>query len=470
MKVFLHLWIARLGAAIFTAALVMAMVFTLTGCDQASGTGKSDPESGKTEDLPEEPFTGAVLSKETGVIAKGATRQFSVTTKVPVEWTVEGGSDGGGTFIDDDGVLTIGKNEASITLVVRAKSAGEELGAAVVKLQGWKDLTGKLKDIFADGKPGSVGLGAFVGITAAAYGNGRWVIAGRSADDWWFTAVAWSDDDGETWHRAEIPVLYQETIESIAYGGPAGNEKFVLGGYLSHAFYSSDGAVWKKVKNVIPPRTLSNPNEPNPLINMVYGEVEGAGVFIASNSTGKFSTSPDGVNWTYGGWANPPNPGERVDLINHTILYDTAYGSGLVNGEQVPMFKGWGLGTAVYSVNGASWTLLTPEAEDALHFVPSVPNSGYENIGVQAVNTAGGPMFKKAIFTGGKKGSSNHNVYGRYVPCADDGSVYVYENTDPRPAGWDYEKHISFIVPGGGKYLAVGVGNRAAIAHAEAFE
>jgi hypothetical protein len=459
---------------LFLAALVMAMGFTLTGCDQASGSvgsgaGAPNPgASGGGGDSPEEPlFTGAVSSVDTSPIAKGAKRQFSVNAKVPVKWEVTGNSEGGGTSISDDGVLTVGKKEASITLVVRAisaeetaKSAGEELGTAEVKLQGWKDLTGKLSSIFADGDPASSGLGAFDGITAAAYGNGRWVIAGHSAEDWWYTAVAWSDDEGETWHEAEIPAIYEEFIFSIAYNG----ERFVLGDYLSHGFYSPDGAVWTKVLNVVPPILTSKPDLRNPLRNIVYGEVDGGGLFIAANSSSHFSTSTDGVNWTYRGAAEEGNT---------AALHYAAYGSGLLDGKRVKMFKGWGLGTAVYSVNGVSWTPLTAEAEAALRFVPSVPKSGYDGIGVQAVNTSSGPMFKDPIFTGGKKGSANVSFSGSYVPApADDGSVSAYILKPARASSvkWDYEKHVKFIVPGGGKYLAVGVGNRAAIAHAEAFK
>ena len=66
-------------------------------------------------------------------------------------------------------------------------------------------------------------------------------------------------------------------------------------------------------------------------------------------------------------------------------------------------FRGSGYTTTAYSTNGIDWTELTVEEAEGLHFIPSVPDAGFNNAPVQAMDTkASGKkssMFYK-VFTG----------------------------------------------------------------------
>ncbi|MDR1257609.1 MAG: hypothetical protein LBJ86_07675 [Spirochaetaceae bacterium] len=145
------------------------------------------------------------------------------------------------------------------------------------------------------------------------------------------------------------------------------------------------------------------------------------------------------------------------------------------------MFRAWGLDTEaankradVYSTTGTSWTYLTAEEAADQHFIPVFPaSSGYSGLGLLAMDVTKGPMFTGVIFR-----ADGDKIFtgiappplGKHLPCPDDGSVYVYDSSATGIPPYKYNNYVDFVVPGGGKYLAVGVGNRAAIAHAEAFE
>jgi hypothetical protein len=424
----------------------LVIVFTPAGCEQ-------EPAASKSAVVTEQLFTGIVSSAETGLIAKGGTRQFIADTGDPVRWSVEGGAPESGTAVSEDGVLTVGTGEDNITLLVRAENDGTELGTATVKVKGWKDLSGKLDSIFSNGY--GDGGSRDIGITAAAYGNGRWVIAGHSYEDWMYPAVAWSDDEGDTWTPAAIPHIYEDYPFSIAYGGPAGGEKFVIGGYIGGVSYSADGATWTWV-HLFQSFTGNGGISRNAVYSLVYG----GGLFVASNGSSQFAYSPDGVSWMYGDMG----------------LSFLSYGSGLADGKRVSMFRGLTgdyPGTPVYSTDGVNWTTLTPEVAAAQRYIPAVPSAGYKNIAVQAMNTAAttakGGMFTKIFGDANDADFPIMSVTGKYVPCPDDPAVYVYQKIAAARGGGKYNNYVKFIVPGGGKYLVVGAGSRAAIAHAEAF-
>lgn len=425
-------------------ALLLTLLAALPACENDGPSAPPEPE-------PEAEFTGAVSSEETGIIAKGATRQFTADTDAEVIWTVDGSA---GTTIDETGLLSVGKSEANITLKIRAESDGAVLGTAAVKVKGWKDISEQLSAIFSSGY--GVGGSRDTGITAAAYGGGVWVIAGHSVEDWKYPAVAWSDDDGETWHKAETPLSKEEYCNSIVYGGPPGKEKFVIGGYLGNAIYSTDGKKWSRSDLHFKSWSGSGTSR-NPLRYTAYGEVKDGGLFVTSNGTSEFAYSSDGEKWTKGDG--------KLSLL--------CYGAGLVEGGSVNMFTAAADGGAVYSVNGIDWT---QDEAGGLHFIPAVPDAGYNNIPVQAMDTKPSSkkssMFYQQIFTG-KHGTGNFSTMsesGKYVPCPDDSSVYVYQSAYNSGSSYKYANYVNFIVPGGGKYLAVGAGYRAAIAHAEAFE
>ncbi|MDR0409373.1 MAG: hypothetical protein LBH18_03140, partial [Spirochaetaceae bacterium] len=450
-----------------------ALVFAPAGCEHTLVPVKdavnedAEPDAEDLDDnVPEEErpaFTGAVLSLQTGMITKNATRQFIADTDMPVTWAVTGGSEGGGTSISDSGLLSVGRNEANITLHIRAESGGAELGTATVKVKSWKDLSAQLSDIFAE----SYGVMNKTGITAAAYGNGIWVIAGHSANkanekDWMYPAAAWSDDNGATWHKANYPAVYEDYSFSIAYGGPAGNEKFVLGCHIGRAAYSSDGKEWTLTRQLFKSFAGNGSISRNALYRMAYGELEGGGLFVAAGAS-EIAYSPDGVDW----------------IVKDMELDSLCYGTGIAGGKRVGMFMGKSGDDSVYSTNGADWTTLAAEAEAALSFIPSVPNSGYSGIKVQPLpfsetDSNRHAMFKRKVFTSEGDGSFSLYTGGKYVPYAGVPGVYVHEVVgNGYQQQVNYDRYVKFVVPGGANnslYMAFGAGHRAAIAHAEAFE
>jgi hypothetical protein len=461
----------------FVSAALMALVFVLAGCEQQAEEAGSDNKVLSEGEPPA--FTGIVSSAETYIIGRGEIRQFTADTDAAITWTVTGGSVEGGTSISEDGLLTVGKKEDSITLIVRAESGGEELGTARIKVKVWKDVTAGLAKIIADGLDGSVGGGKYMGIQAAAYGNGTWVVAGYGAANWYYGAVAWSKDDGDTWTKAALPLVYNESINTIIYDGPEGNKQFIIGGNRNNTtgaiYRSTDGINWKRV--VIMPYVAAGVGARHPVARLVYGEVEGGGVYVATDGTNTFAYSSDGITWI-----NKDDYGNNLEGIDYThVMQNIAYGSGLVGGKRVAMFRAWGLDSNadtkradIYSTTGTSWTVLTPEEAADMHFIPVCPdNYDYTGKGLRTLDFTKGDMFTGVIwradgnkvFSGIAPGAND-----RYSPCPDDESVYVYDNTIPSSPAYKYNNYVDFVVSGGGKYLAVGVGNRAAIAHAEAFE
>jgi hypothetical protein len=472
----------------FVSAALMALVFVLAGCEHQAEEAGSDNKIASEYEPPD--FTGIVSSAETGIIGRGEIRQFTLDTDIdaPVTWTVTGNvAEGEGedkTSISEDGLLTVGKKEDGLTLIVRAESGGEELGTAAVKIKIWKDITANLDYIIADGKSDSVGGAKYAGITAAAYGNGTWVVAGYSADNWYYPALAWSKDDGDTWTRVNFfpGLVYNESINSIIYDGPPGGKQFIIAGNRNNTsgdiHRSTDGVTWKRVR--VMPSVLSGGGTPRHMISrLVYGEVEGGGIYVATNGVNIFAYSSDGITWT-----NSDAEGNKLEVIkgsSGTYTDVVVYGSGLVDGKRVAMFRAWGLDTNaatkrmdVYSTTGTSWTRLTPEEAAAQHFIPIVPDSyGYGGLGLRDMDITKGSMFTGVIF----RADGNKTFSGispgpsdKYSPCPDDGSVYIYDDKVTGTPPYKYNNYVAFIAPGGNKYLAVGVGNRAAIAHAEAFD
>jgi hypothetical protein len=471
----------------FMSAALMALVFVLAGCEQQPEEGGPDNKIASEYEPPD--FTGIVSSAETGIIGRGETRQFTLDTDIdaPVTWTVTGNvAEGEGedkTSISEDGLLTVGKKEDGLTLIVRAESGGEELGTAAVKIKIWKDITANLDYIIADGKSDSVGGAKYAGITAVAYGNGTWVVAGYSADNWYYPALAYSKDGGDTWHQVNLfpPPGYNESINTIIYDGPEGDKKFIVGGEINnnsgYGYYSKDGVKWTRVR--VMPSVLPGDSTPrSPISRLVYGEVEGGGIYIATNGTNVFAYSSDGITWTY-----KDDNGNKMEVIKEKgshVMQHIAYGSGLVDGERVPMFRAWGLHTDaankradVYSTNGTSWTRITAEEAAAMHFIPVCPDSyAYSGKGLRTLDFTTGDMFTGVIWRsyGYKVFSGISPGIAMYSLCPDDETVYIYDDSIPSPPPYYYNNYVKYVVSNGSKYMAVGVGNHAAIAHAEAFD
>jgi hypothetical protein len=75
-----------------------------------------------------------------------------------------------------------------------------------------------------------------------AYGGGKFVAGGQ-------TGYTSTSTDGILWTNTKSVGIGE--IQAIAYGGTAGQEKFIVSGgdYNVDIAYSSDGSTWTKVSN-----------------------------------------------------------------------------------------------------------------------------------------------------------------------------------------------------------------------------
>ena len=94
-----------------------------------ASSGGEDPGDEPTPDP--SPITSVIVTGKDSLVKKGTTRQFSAevigenSPSQEVVWTVTGG-DSAGTFISQDGLLTVDKNETSKSLNVIATSTADE--------------------------------------------------------------------------------------------------------------------------------------------------------------------------------------------------------------------------------------------------------------------------------------------------------------------------------------------------------
>jgi hypothetical protein len=186
----------------------------------------------------------------------------------------------------------------------------------------------------SDGKSGWTELSSALDsgdtqIRGLAYGNGKFIAA------WGMSGKISTSTDGITWTSPQtVTALNGGGIYGIAYGGLAGQEKFVAVGYHGMAAYSSDGTSWATVDTKL---------------DKTLGEIEcivwGKDKFVAAGTYnrinfGKMTTSPDGINWTL--VSDSP--------FGTNYIHAIAYGNGkfvVVGGE----------GKIAASSNGTTWTL-----------------------------------------------------------------------------------------------------------------
>jgi hypothetical protein len=462
-------------------AVITAVFLAMAGCDQLTELGGSadkqdddmltifpggieetEENAGTEEEQASEdtvsPFTGAVKSTVSSPIEKGKTRNFTVKSDGPVIWIVEGSSEGSGTSISETGdksaKLIVGANETSITLIVKALSAesgknakmtgapsdnagnGELLGTATLKIKGWQEITSGFESVFT--ALTSTVTGHTFGIQSAAYGNGIWVMGGGGASTKDIQTikpvVAWSEDEGKTLTEANFispnKLIDEENIRCVIYDGPKDDKKFVAGTYRGGVLWSKDGKDWTKIKNVFNVVYGGNTDQPfNTLGPVVYGEGTSGGKYVITRSNGGFAYSDDAETWTIGG-----DIYEAANEIGSGLTFiGLQYGTGNPGNGETGIFLAQYRSassdiTNVYSVNGINWVVLGPEADVTLNFKAAAP-AGYDQKLSVPVDTSG------VRFAGDEK----------------------------------FATKVYFVASGGGKYLAFGNGNRAAIAHAEVF-
>jgi hypothetical protein len=260
--------------------------------------------------------------------------------------------------------------------------------------------------------------------------------------------MAYSDDDGEHWTEIHttLPLLYEETTQSLIYAGPPDDKKFILGTARGNIFWSYDGVKWTKVTDIFPSYTPANGLKH--IRQVLYGDIDangGRGRYIAVALTGRVTWSDDGgktwvphyadTDWRY-----------VADCTGITVQY----GTGIIGGKRVKMFFGAGyLGKPenkvyCYSLDGIDWVTLEVNEVDAVAFEPNAPAGAH-----------GVLSWKDEVDT------STLNF-------AVDMATYEFQGQKgPIIEGPGVSSYAAFVAYGNGKYLAVGKGRRLAWTDAE---
>jgi hypothetical protein len=387
------------------------LLLTVSACENPTG-GTDNTNLGKTGGT----GTLSVTSRISGFMDKGGyTRTFSVSPKQAVTWTVEGTSEKSKTAIGQDGKLSIGANEASITLTVKATAVDNpaEWGTAEVKVRGWIDLSAGLEGKVFDVANYTAGIYALAYAEGLGTGKGRWVMSGagiNSKKGDTYPVTLYSDDNGETWVQDTrflrgpqsqgesigfLTGYYPEIAASFIYDGPAGDKKFVMGTARGNIFWSRDGITWTKVWSnyVMPPESSGGHSDPPgfSLSTLVYGEVDTGEVtegryLVSFPVTARNAWSKDAETWTE---AERKYPYLRTDTKTFNQAMPARdyrphlrYGTGMVNGVRKGVFlarvdmsglPGTGVGVTgalvdlnLYTADGINWTTLADRDPDTI--------------------------------------------------------------------------------------------------------
>jgi hypothetical protein len=366
----------------------------------------------------------------------------------------------------------VGENEASITLTVRATAVDnpEEWGEREIKVRGWHELSENLKDIFEY-------------VVCMAYNGSRWVAGGddpASTPGWRIPAIAYSDDNGETWTKTEdftkFPGEYEftakEAVCSLIYDGPEGDKKFLMGTYCANVFWSYDGITWTKDVNIF--------NDSYPFADkvslIVYGEAGGVPRYMAPSINDEYAYTTDTRDWKVSGkrWQTVPHmmknitwKGTLLDPPPYSRAVDIQYGTGMVDGSRRGMFFARWIAVIrtnpsspfpqetdmyLYSTDGFSWEALatkidvsTDDLFNGYWFSP-VDEAGLAALAFQPAPPAGGSA----------------KIY-KYIPKIDTKGETLFAGND------EYSKEVRFAITGGGYIIAAGEGRRVAIAHEGAY-
>jgi hypothetical protein len=124
---------------------------------------------------------------------------------------------------------------------------------------------------------------------AVAYLNGK------------FVSISFNSTDGSTWTEHE-PVLGGVGVRGMAYGGPAGREKYVAVGNEGAMAWSEDGEHWTQLSASVFG------------LSYIYDIAYGGGIFLAAGQDGKMAYSVDGMFWKL----IPPGIGTEKNSFNST--------------------------------------------------------------------------------------------------------------------------------------------------------
>jgi hypothetical protein len=174
-----------------------------------------------------------------------------------------------------------------------------------------------------------------------------------------FVAVGYGEvvysADGLTWTKVGNSTFGSVQINSIAWGGPVGNKKFVAVAEQGKMAYSSDGINWTGISTGTGPGTSTFGSSPNRINSIAWGGPEGNEKFVAVGDNGKMAYSPDGVTWT----AITAGTGAGTSTFGTGDILGIAWGGTTGNEKFVAVGCSVNLndnGQIAYSSDGVTWT------------------------------------------------------------------------------------------------------------------
>ncbi|MCL2043646.1 MAG: hypothetical protein FWG89_05845 [Treponema sp.] len=271
-------------------------------------------------------------------------------------------------------------------------------------------------------------------------GNERFVAVGNSGRMAYSTdGINWTAIEGGTGTGSTVTDPGPSTfgsinIRSIAWGGPAGNERFVAVGYTGRMAYSADGTNWTAINNTA--STFGSIN----IRSIAWGGPAGNQRFVAGGNNGRMAYSADGISWT------------AINATASTFgttngIVGIAWGGSAGNERFVAVGGG---GRMAYSANGISWTAINATASTFVE--------GYYINGI----AWGGPAGR-FIAVGDWDGRMAYSADGINWTAIEGGTGYVGDwglswiITDPGPSTFGGSR-INSIAWGGpvGRFVAVG--------------
>jgi hypothetical protein len=182
----------------------------------------------------------------------------------------------------------------------------------------------------------------------------------------------------------------ENAIDGIAWGVPAGSEKFVAVGTKGRMAYSADGVNW----TAIPPGTANGTTstfDTSDIRGIAWGGTVGNEKFIAVGHDGKMAYSADGVTWT----PIPPGTADgTTSTFSNTGIIAIAWGGAAGNEKFVAVGSG---GKMAYSADGVNWTAIPPDPGYIRHLCSIAWGGTVGNEKFVAWNESGGMVWSTGV-------------------------------------------------------------------------
>jgi hypothetical protein len=276
--------------------------------------------------------SGTVKVTSKGTINKINTTTFELTgTNITAKITIT--VDNQNHITSFEGTITMGDTTYTLPTVVSPITGGNNGGNTGGN--NGNNTSGTWTAV-ADSTFGSTGLYSY--IRAIAYGGDKFVAGGGGGN------MAYSSD-GVTWTAVPDSTFGTDEIHAIAFSGG----KFVAGGSDGKMAYSPDGVNWTAIPNGTGAGTSTFDSQYIEAI--AYGGAAGQEKFVAVGTWGKMAYSFDGINWTAISTTVFDYQSVGGTAINKGYINAIAYGNGkFVAGDS---------GGTAYSTDGISWTKST---------------------------------------------------------------------------------------------------------------